>query len=147
MFVQDTRKKLERSVFNRAYILFRDIAARNCLIEPSSLRVRLADTALARDLFPQDYHCLGDNENRPIRWMALETLQHNQYSTATDVVRIMKRCRYLYNLKIFKLLLKIINKVLYILLALNVITVRDIIVLFSVLFYFGFKYTRFIHIQ
>lgn len=144
MFVQDTRKKLERSVFNRAYILFRDIAARNCLIEPSSLRVRLADTALARDLFPQDYHCLGDNENRPIRWMALETLQHNQYSTATDVVRIMKRCR---NLKIFKLLLKIINKVLYILLALNVITVRDIIVLFSVLFYFGFKYTRFIHIQ
>lgn len=144
MFVQDTRKKLERSVFNRAYILFRDIAARNCLIEPSSLRVRLADTALARDLFPQDYHCLGDNENRPIRWMALETLQHNQYSTATDVVRIMKRCR---NLKIFKLLLKIINKVLCILLALNVITVRDIIVLFSVLFYFGFKYTRFIHIQ
>lgn len=144
MFVQDTRKKLEHSVFNRAYILFRDIAARNCLIEPSSLRVRLADTALARDLFPQDYHCLGDNENRPIRWMALETLQHNQYSTATDVVRIMKRCR---NLKIFKLLLKIINKVLCILLALNVITVRDIIVLFSVLFYFGFKYTRFIHIQ
>lgn len=144
MFVQDTRKKLERSVFNRAYILFRDIAARNCLIEPSSLRVRLADTALARDLFPQDYHCLGDNENRPIRWMALETLQHNQYSTATDVVRIMKRCR---NLKIFKLFLKIINKVLCILLALNVITVRDIIVLFSVLFYFGFKYTRFIHIQ
>lgn len=144
MFVQDTRKKLERSVFNRAYILFRDIAARNCLIEPSSLRVRLADTALARDLFPQDYHCLGDNENRPIRWMALETLQHNQYSTATDVVRIMKRCR---NLKIFKLLLKIINKVLCILLALNVITVRDIIVLFSFLFYFGFKYTRFIHIQ
>ncbi|XP_043257578.1 tyrosine-protein kinase Drl-like [Colletes gigas] len=66
-------------------LLHRDIAARNCLIEPCSLRVRLADTALARDLFPQDYHCLGDNENRPIRWMALETLQHNQYSTATDV--------------------------------------------------------------
>ncbi|XP_034183412.1 tyrosine-protein kinase Dnt isoform X1 [Osmia lignaria lignaria] len=66
-------------------LLHRDIAARNCLIEPSSLHVQLADTALARDLFPQDYHCLGDNENRPIRWMALETLQHNQYSTATDV--------------------------------------------------------------
>ncbi|XP_017795395.1 PREDICTED: tyrosine-protein kinase Dnt-like [Habropoda laboriosa] len=66
-------------------LLHRDIATRNCLIEPSNLRVRLADTALARDLFPQDYHCLGDNENRPIRWMALETLQHNQYSTATDV--------------------------------------------------------------
>ncbi|XP_046742938.1 tyrosine-protein kinase Drl-like isoform X1 [Diprion similis] len=66
-------------------LLHRDIAARNCLIEPASLRVRLADAALARDLFPQDYHCLGDNENRPIRWMALETLIHNQFSTATDV--------------------------------------------------------------
>ncbi|XP_011307807.1 tyrosine-protein kinase Drl [Fopius arisanus] len=66
-------------------LLHRDIAARNCLIEPSSFRVRLADGALARDLFPQDYHCLGDNENRPIRWMALESLQLNQYSTATDV--------------------------------------------------------------
>ncbi|XP_048514109.1 tyrosine-protein kinase Drl isoform X2 [Athalia rosae] len=66
-------------------LLHRDIAARNCLIEPTGLRVRLADGALARDLFPQDYHCLGDNENRPIRWMALETLLHNQFSTATDV--------------------------------------------------------------
>ncbi|KYN19625.1 Tyrosine-protein kinase RYK [Trachymyrmex cornetzi] len=66
-------------------LLHRDIAARNCIIEPGSLRVRLADAALARDLFPQDYHCLGDNENRPIRWMALESLQRNEYSTATDV--------------------------------------------------------------
>lgn len=64
----------------------RDIATRNCLIEPNNFRVRLADAALARDLFPQDYHCLGDNENRPIRWMALESLEHNQYSTATDIV-------------------------------------------------------------
>jgi len=68
-------------------IISRDIAARNCIIEPGSLRVRLTDAALARDLFPQDYHCLGDNENRPIRWMALESLQRNEYSTATDVVR------------------------------------------------------------
>ncbi|XP_074101998.1 tyrosine-protein kinase Dnt isoform X1 [Cotesia typhae] len=66
-------------------LLHRDIATRNCLIEPNNFRVRLADAALARDLFPQDYHCLGDNENRPIRWMALESLEHNQYSTATDV--------------------------------------------------------------
>ena len=68
-------------------IISRDIAARNCIIEPGSLRVRLTDAALARDLFPQDYHCLGDNENRPIHWMALESLQRNEYSTATDVVR------------------------------------------------------------
>ena len=69
-------------------IFCRDIAARNCLIDTSTLRTRLADSALARDLFPQDYHCLGDNENRPISWMSLETLQHGQYSTATDVVSL-----------------------------------------------------------
>lgn len=88
-----TGKKVWNILYNRQYVS-RDIAARNCLIEPSSLRVRLADTALARDLFPQDYHCLGDNENRPIRWMALETLQHNQYSTATDVVRTIIRIEF-----------------------------------------------------
>ncbi|KAL7286280.1 hypothetical protein TKK_0019456 [Trichogramma kaykai] len=65
-------------------ILHRDIAARNCLVDTSTLRARLADAALSRDLFAQDYHCLGDNENRPIGWMALETLQHGQYSTASD---------------------------------------------------------------
>lgn len=79
--------KTSTIIFILESIISRDIAARNCIIEPSSLRVRLADAALARDLFPQDYHCLGDNENRPIRWMALESLQRNEYSTATDVVR------------------------------------------------------------
>ena len=65
---------------------FRDIAARNCLLDTNTFRTRLADAALARDIFPRDYHCLGDNENRPICWMALETLQNGQYSTSTDVV-------------------------------------------------------------
>ncbi|XP_014214457.1 tyrosine-protein kinase Dnt-like [Copidosoma floridanum] len=65
-------------------ILHRDIATRNCLVDTSSLRTRLADAALSRDLFPQDYHCLGDNDNRPIGWMSLESLQLGQYSTASD---------------------------------------------------------------
>lgn len=51
----------------------------------SDLNVRICDSALARDLFPDDYHCLGDNENRPIKWMALETLQKKLYSTASDI--------------------------------------------------------------
>lgn len=49
------------------------------------LNVRIGDAALVRDLFPDDYHCLGDNENRPIKWMALETLDRRLYSTASDV--------------------------------------------------------------
>jgi RYK receptor-like tyrosine kinase len=47
-------------------------------------KVKLADNTLARDLFPGDYHCLGDSENRPIKWMALEVLQSKQYSEASD---------------------------------------------------------------
>ncbi|OBS68775.1 hypothetical protein A6R68_02689, partial [Neotoma lepida] len=30
-----------------------------------TLQVKITDNALSRDLFPMDYHCLGDNENRP----------------------------------------------------------------------------------
>jgi len=47
--------------------------------------VRVCDTALSRDLFPNDYHCLGDNENRPIKWMAIETLEKKFHTTASDV--------------------------------------------------------------
>ena len=52
----------------------------------SNLEVRIGDNALARDLFPADYHCLGDNENRPIKWLSLEAIEDNQYSTYSDVV-------------------------------------------------------------
>lgn len=50
------------------------------------LRLKLTDNGLSRDLFPDDYHCLGDNENRPVKWMAPESLLHDQYTTASDVV-------------------------------------------------------------
>lgn len=50
------------------------------------MQVKITDNALARDLFPMDYHCLGDNENRPVRWMALESLLHNDFSSLSDVV-------------------------------------------------------------
>lgn len=52
------------------------------------LRVQITDNALARDLFPQDYHCLGDNENRPIKWLAIESLLGKTFTTASDVVSI-----------------------------------------------------------
>ncbi|XP_054724955.1 tyrosine-protein kinase RYK-like isoform X2 [Uloborus diversus] len=65
-------------------IIHRDIATRNCVVD-DALQVKLTDNALARDLFPTDYHCLGDNENRPIKWLAIESLLKKEFSWASDV--------------------------------------------------------------
>ncbi|XP_067011105.2 tyrosine-protein kinase Dnt [Anabrus simplex] len=65
-------------------LVHRDIAARNCVVD-DKLRVKVTDNALSRDLFPADYHCLGDNENRPIKWLAIESLLHGTFSAASDV--------------------------------------------------------------
>lgn len=51
--------------------------------------VKLTDMALSRDFFPNDYHCLGDNENRPIKWMAMESLTRREFSTASDIVSLI----------------------------------------------------------
>lgn len=57
----------------------------SCSVD-DDLRVQITDNALARDLFPQDYHCLGDNENRPIKWLAVESLLSKAFTPASDVV-------------------------------------------------------------
>lgn len=57
-----------------------------CYSVDDKLRVQITDNALSRDLFPADYHCLGDNENRPVKWMSIESLTQKTFSTASDVV-------------------------------------------------------------
>jgi RYK receptor-like tyrosine kinase len=64
-------------------VLHKDIATRNCVID-DDLTVKMSDNSLSRDLFPQDYHCLGDRENRPIKWLSLEALGKKQFSEASD---------------------------------------------------------------
>ncbi|XP_064418504.1 tyrosine-protein kinase RYK isoform X2 [Latimeria chalumnae] len=72
------------SYLARREVIHKDLAARNCVID-DTLQVKITDNALSRDLFPMDYHCLGDNENRPVRWMALESLVNNDFSSPSDV--------------------------------------------------------------
>jgi RYK receptor-like tyrosine kinase len=53
------------------------------------LTVKLTDYALSRDLFPQDYDCLPmdvSNESRPLKYMAIESIDDRRFSTASDVV-------------------------------------------------------------
>uniref|UniRef100_A0A0N5B191 Protein kinase domain-containing protein n=1 Tax=Syphacia muris TaxID=451379 RepID=A0A0N5B191_9BILA len=71
-------------------VIHKDIAARNCLVSETNqgydrFFIQLCDTALSKDLFPNDYHCLGDNNNRPVKWMAYESLTNNVYTSATDI--------------------------------------------------------------
>ncbi|XP_031567702.1 tyrosine-protein kinase RYK-like isoform X2 [Actinia tenebrosa] len=68
----------------RRKIVHKDLAARNCFLD-DELNVKVTDCALSRDLFPGDYCCLCDNENRPVKWMAVESLEFNRYSVASDV--------------------------------------------------------------
>ncbi|XP_027227663.1 tyrosine-protein kinase Dnt [Penaeus vannamei] len=72
------------SFLHSRLLLHKDVATRNCVVD-EGLHVKLTDCALARDLFPSDYHCLGDNENRPIKWLALESLAHKVFTPAADV--------------------------------------------------------------
>ncbi|ESO98934.1 hypothetical protein LOTGIDRAFT_213735 [Lottia gigantea] len=69
---------------HRKKLIHKDIATRNCVVD-NDLIVKIMDNSLSRDLFPADYNCLGDNENRPIKWLSIEALQDKRFSPASDV--------------------------------------------------------------
>ncbi|CAL1533163.1 unnamed protein product, partial [Lymnaea stagnalis] len=69
---------------HRKKLIHKDIATRNCIVG-ADLVVKVTDNSLARDLFPGEYNCLGDNENRPVKWMAIEALMQKRFSPASDV--------------------------------------------------------------
>lgn len=66
------------------HVLHKDISTRNCWLD-SNLSLKLADTALSRDLFPDDFQCLADNENKPVFWLAIETLKDNVLDIQTEI--------------------------------------------------------------
>ncbi|CAI9736955.1 tyrosineRYK-like,protein kinase RYK-like [Octopus vulgaris] len=69
---------------HRKKIVHKDLATRNCLVD-SDLGLKITDNSLSRDLFPNDYNCLGDNENRPVKWLSIEALLTHRFSPASDV--------------------------------------------------------------
>ncbi|OQR76714.1 tyrosine-protein kinase RYK-like [Tropilaelaps mercedesae] len=69
---------------HRRFFLHKDVATRNCMLD-DRLHVKLADSALSRDLFPADYHNLGDGEHRPIAWFAIESLHNREFTPASDL--------------------------------------------------------------
>ncbi|XP_053324999.1 macrophage-stimulating protein receptor [Spea bombifrons] len=64
----------------------RDLAARNCMLD-ETFHVKVADFGLARDVFDKEYYSVRRHRNArlPVKWMALESLQTQKFTTKSDV--------------------------------------------------------------
>ena len=51
--------------------------------------VKIADFGLARDIYEKDYYRTGDQPRPlPVKWMAIESLDTQIFTTKSDVVRL-----------------------------------------------------------
>ncbi|XP_067855647.1 hepatocyte growth factor receptor [Heptranchias perlo] len=64
----------------------RDLAARNCMLD-ENYTVKVADFGLARDIYEKEYYSINNKSSAklPVKWMALESLQTQKFTTKSDV--------------------------------------------------------------
>ena len=63
----------------------RDLAARNCMVDKEK-RILIAHFGLARDIHVADYYRVEDKSRPlPIRWMAIESIELQRFTTKSDV--------------------------------------------------------------
>ncbi|XP_042305597.1 macrophage-stimulating protein receptor isoform X2 [Sceloporus undulatus] len=64
----------------------RDLAARNCMLD-ETYTVKVADFGLARDVFDKEYYSIKRHRRAklPVKWMALESLRTQKFTTKSDV--------------------------------------------------------------
>uniref|UniRef100_A0A9I3GJ73 Tyrosine-protein kinase-like otk n=1 Tax=Anopheles farauti TaxID=69004 RepID=A0A9I3GJ73_9DIPT len=67
----------------KARIIHKDLATRNCIIS-SDFSAKISMPALARDKYAKEY-CKHRNQLMPIRWMAPECFQEDDYSIKSDI--------------------------------------------------------------
>lgn len=53
-----------------------------------SYTVKVADFGMARDVFDKEYYSIQDHRKAklPVKWMAIESLQTQKFTTKSDVV-------------------------------------------------------------
>ncbi|KAK2719502.1 hypothetical protein QYM36_005102 [Artemia franciscana] len=65
-------------------IVHKDVAARNCVLNERMV-IKLSDGALSKDFFSHDYEVLENGEISPLKWMALESIEFQEFDSASDV--------------------------------------------------------------
>ncbi|KAK2826847.1 hypothetical protein Q5P01_021061 [Channa striata] len=65
-------------------IIHRDLAARNCMLN-EDMTVCVADFGLSKKIYSGDYYRQGSVSKLPVKWIALESLSDNVFTTQSDV--------------------------------------------------------------
>ncbi|XP_030415394.1 tyrosine-protein kinase receptor TYRO3 isoform X2 [Gopherus evgoodei] len=64
--------------------IHRDLATRNCMLD-ENMNVCVADFGLSKKIYSGDYYRQGCASKLPVKWLALESLADNLYTTHSDV--------------------------------------------------------------
>ncbi|XP_041131333.1 tyrosine-protein kinase receptor TYRO3 [Polyodon spathula] len=64
--------------------IHRDLAARNCMLG-EDMSVCVADFGLSKRIYSGDYYRQGSASKLPVKWIGLESLADNVYTTQSDV--------------------------------------------------------------